>query len=238
MALPFGVLGAITRKSRLPWFVLSALHGLVGPDDPLATYDLALKDVPAARRRDWARRVVIELERRFGSLESVVVEMHAGSIYRNVLTPLLVNCGALVESPTAAIPGVGNQLAWYATAALAPRRLRTAQPGREGRVISPPSLALADVDVINRQRPATSEEVAAALDALDRDPLIVSASAWSSGLAGLDRPGLYSWWVDAQGAEMLSRGLGHAVVPGRIYAGLTGATKWPSGKTVKNTLRN
>ena len=51
-----------------------------------------------------------------------------------------------------------------------------------------------------------------------------------------DQPGLYSWWVDQSGAEELSRGLGLPVACGLIYAGLAGATRWPSGKRSNNTL--
>jgi hypothetical protein len=42
--------------------------------------------------------------------------------------------------------------------------------------------------------------------------------------------------VDRDGASDLSVGLSHTVRPGLIYAGQTGATKWPSGKTGKATL--
>lgn len=54
--------------------------------------------------------------------------------------------------------------------------------------------------------------------------------------AGSQFPGLYSWWVDADGASDLSRGLGSLVPAGLIYAGLAGATRWPSGKRSGNTL--
>ena len=83
----------------------------------------------------------------------------------------------------------------------------------------------------------TEAEVAAALQALDGDPHPVAAAEWPAELENIDLPGLYSWWVDAAGAVDLSRGLGLLVEPTRIYAGLTGATKWPSGATGKNTLR-
>ena len=62
------------------------------------------------------------------------------------------------------------------------------------------------------------------------------ARDWPAGVTCLDRPGLYAWWVDDAGAADLSRGLGLAVAPGRIYAGLAGATRWPSGKATDNTL--
>lgn len=56
------------------------------------------------------------------------------------------------------------------------------------------------------------------------------------GRGEYDRPGLYSWWVDETGADDLSRGLGLEVTPGLIYAGLAGATRWPSGLRSSNTL--
>lgn len=53
----------------------------------------------------------------------------------------------------------------------------------------------------------------------------------------LDEPGLYTWWVDAAGADELAVGLGFPVEPGLLYAGQAGATHWPSGKRSGNTLR-
>lgn len=83
---------------------------------------------------------------------------------------------------------------------------------------------------VARRRRCTSTEVDRALAALDRDAIKLSAREWPGGLGDLDQPGMYSWWVDPAGAHHLSGGLGHAIAPGRIYAGQTGATKWPSGK--------
>lgn len=88
-----------------------------------------------------------------------------------------------------------------------------------------------------RRREATDVELQDALEALDRSPCRVDAAAWPAGLRDLDRCGLYSWWVDADGASDLAAGIGESVVAGRIYAGQTGATKWPSGGTGTNTLR-
>ena len=63
-------------------------------------------------------------------------------------------------------------------------------------------------------------------------------AAWPAGAGGLDGPGMYPWWTDRAGADDLARGLGAELVPGRIYAGQTGATKWPSGTVGKATLRS
>lgn len=75
-----------------------------------------------------------------------------------------------------------------------------------------------------------------ALDALDVSPLLVPAREWPAGVACLDRPGLYAWWVGEAGAADLARGLSLAVEPGRVWAGQAGATKWPSGRPDSHTL--
>lgn len=53
----------------------------------------------------------------------------------------------------------------------------------------------------------------------------------------LDGPGLYSWFVDSEGAEELSRGLAREIKPGLLYVGQAGATRWPSGAPSGSTLR-
>lgn len=87
-----------------------------------------------------------------------------------------------------------------------------------------------------RRRVATSAELRRALLALDGAPIRIAARDWPAQLQGVAQPGLYSWWVDDAGADDLSTGLGHTLPPGRIYAGQTGATKWPSGKRGEASL--
>ena len=79
-------------------------------------------------------------------------------------------------------------------------------------------------------------QIEATLRALRYDPHRVSAADWPGDLTGLGVPGLYSWWTDEPGAHDLSEGLGHAVSAGLIYAGQTGATKWPSGRVPTSTF--
>lgn len=43
------------EASGLPWYVLSALHGLVLPHQVLEPYDMALKDQPRSYRTRWVR---------------------------------------------------------------------------------------------------------------------------------------------------------------------------------------
>lgn len=101
------------ESQAAPWYILSALHGLVDPGQILEPYDLALKDRPASERRAWGAEVAADLERAVGPLKSVVVEVHAGAAYRTAIEPYLRNRGAIIASPTEKISGVGAQIAWY-----------------------------------------------------------------------------------------------------------------------------
>lgn len=63
------------------WFILSALHGLLSPDQIVDPYDLAMKDLPRQERRGWAESVLQDLERALGSLAGHRLEIHAGVDY-------------------------------------------------------------------------------------------------------------------------------------------------------------
>ena len=75
-----------------------------------------------------------------------------------------------------------------------------------------------------------------ALDDLDASPALVPASEWPAGAEGVDRPGLFGFWVSEAGAAELARGLDVPFEAGRIYVGQAGATKWPSGRASDETL--
>ena len=75
-----------------------------------------------------------------------------------------------------------------------------------------------------------------ALDDLDASPVLLPASEWPAGVEGLDRPGLFAFWVDEAGAADLARGLDQPFEAGRIWAGQAGATRWPSGRVNSDTL--
>lgn len=95
------------------WYILSALHGLVAPDDYLEPYNLALKQLDPQQRRDWANRVVASLDKHEGDLTGIRVEIHAGGDYRHrVLLDALVKRGALISVPVTE-QGIGPQINGY-----------------------------------------------------------------------------------------------------------------------------
>jgi hypothetical protein len=196
------------EASGRPWLILSAKHGLLDPDARISPYDVELRTLSATERRDWGERTVRELEQRLGPLSGMTFEVHAGAAYRRAIEPGLERLGANLDAPLARL-SIGRQPAWYRTHAPTPGSPATSN---------------------DRQRQATSAEFSEVVRALGNAAAArVSASAWPGVLQHLDQPGLYSWWVDVPGALALSEGLGHEIAPGLIYAGQTGATKWPSG---------
>jgi hypothetical protein len=205
---------AYADASGYPWLILSAKHGLIDPDRRISPYDLALSNLGATARRQWGGRVIRGLVERLGPLERMIFEVHAGEAYRHAIEPGVLANGGRLEAPLARLP-LGAQLAWYKARVDQARRPERAEP---------------------RRRSCTRTEVKHALRALDVGPTRLAARNWPGELANLSQPGLYSWWVDRSGAADLSAGLGHHVAAGRIYAGQTGATKWPSGAIGKATL--
>lgn len=103
---------AYAEERGKPWFILSAAHGLVAPEDWLAPYDLYLGDTSSSYRQAWGAWVVARLEMVLGGLSGLVVEVHAGSDYVSPIRQGLETRGARVELPLEGL-GSGETLAWY-----------------------------------------------------------------------------------------------------------------------------
>jgi hypothetical protein len=87
--------------SRLPWFVLSAKHGLLDPDDVISPHEIQIDDQPAGYRSAWGEWVVAQLADRL-QLDGVVVEVHGGVDFAQPLRQSLARRGAVLEIP---LPG-------------------------------------------------------------------------------------------------------------------------------------
>src|SRR3984885_2498747 len=198
---------AYAERAGVPWFILSAEHGLVAPDEWLAPYERYLADTTASYRSAWGAWVAARLDLLAGPLSVKAGEIHAGSTYLHALRPHLERLGARVVDPLHGL-SMGRRLAWYGS-----------------------------IDQEIAEEAEEPNHVNQFVEALRDGTSAVSPEAFADrGKATVDRPGLYSWWVDQAGAVDLSRGLGLLVECGLIYAGLAGATRWPSGKRSKNTL--
>ncbi|KPF82186.1 hypothetical protein IP70_22165 [alpha proteobacterium AAP38] len=76
------------------WYILSAKYGLVGPGDVIAPYDLTLNKMPVSERREWAARVLQQLQGVHYPIDAPVVVL-AGLNYRLPLTPWLGQRGVV-----------------------------------------------------------------------------------------------------------------------------------------------
>jgi hypothetical protein len=200
---------AYAERTGLPWFILSALHGLVGPDSAIEPYDMALKEQPASYRRSWGAKVVADLVESGLVTADSVVEVHAGAAYVDSVSPGLSALGVQVVQPLSGLR-FGQQLAWY----LHQREM--------------PSDAQA------YGVPVASAPVA---DYLGESANAQPCGDFPWGRSDLEAPGLYSWWIDDAGAAAMTRGLGQSVAPGLVYAGLAGATS-AGRSSVSSTLRS
>jgi hypothetical protein len=91
--------------SGAPWFVLSAKHGLLDPDDVISPYDVQLGDQSSAYRGAWGEWVVAQLADRV-QLDGAVVEVHGGVDFAQPLRHPLALRGAGLEIP---LPGTWRE---------------------------------------------------------------------------------------------------------------------------------
>ena len=91
------------------WFILSAKHGLLSPDDVIAPYNESLLNQSAAQRQAWAAGVHRAFSARVPAGGRVI--FLAGSAYRSYLAPAFELEGRETAAPMSAL-GIGSQVAW------------------------------------------------------------------------------------------------------------------------------
>lgn len=92
-------------------FIVSALYGLIGPDEEIAPYEFSVKQMSKPERVRWARRVVRDLYQRLESMSRVEVLLFAGGEYVEALSEALSGLGAKYSEPMAGLT-IGRRLKW------------------------------------------------------------------------------------------------------------------------------
>jgi hypothetical protein len=91
------------------WYILSARHGLIAPDEVIGPYNQTLNEMPAAERRAWAKRVLEDLDRVLQPGDQVMIL--AGVKYRENLVNPIQEMGCNVEIPMQGL-AFGEQKSW------------------------------------------------------------------------------------------------------------------------------
>jgi len=91
------------------WFILSALYGLVDPNQRIEPYEQTLNRMSALDRRRWAKTVLADLDVRAPGTKKIV--FLAGAKYRDDLIPTLRAKGIQIECPMEGLK-IGQQLQW------------------------------------------------------------------------------------------------------------------------------
>lgn len=230
------------------WFVLSAEHGLMAPNEWMSPDSRTLADMDPDYRVVWASWVVARLQSLVGSLDGAHVRLDAPDAIVGPLFAGLQDMGALVSSG-----GVG--------ASVGPRTAATVQPSAEPasqvsagvrEVESSPDEELTEPDADPEPRPELAAEPTAPqapeatpVTVTDRPeelaPVVQIGQGTSIGrhladpqnavpasdVSSLpDAPGLYGWFADASGARELNRSLKLPVPAGLVFVGQVGGSSW------------
>jgi hypothetical protein len=128
----------VVERSCDRWFILSALHGLVAPEELVAPYDQTLSAASRREQRRWSAHVVAALRDELGQLRGITFEVHAGSAYTDHgLVDGIEALGAEVEQPVRGL-GLGEQLAWYRQPSRVTERAPDAAAAQKTRPARPP----------------------------------------------------------------------------------------------------
>lgn len=98
-------------KQGHDWFVLSAKHGLIKPDDRIAPYDHSVRGMTPEQRKVWSHVVAQQLRAwaKFWDVERLDITLLAGSAYASWAP--LVEDWCTVRQPLEGLQ-IGQRLQW------------------------------------------------------------------------------------------------------------------------------
>ena len=97
------------ESKRATWRILSAKYGVLEPASLVEPYEQTLSKMSTIERREWARRVLMDLRPLVAPGDMVV--FLAGDRYRESLVPALREMAVHVEVPMEGLQ-IGRQLQW------------------------------------------------------------------------------------------------------------------------------
>ena len=100
---------AYVQAQGVPWFILSAEHGLLDPDRVVTPYEKTLNRISVNERKAWAARVMQQMDAVLPPAGRVV--LLAGARYREFLMDYLKRRASTVELPMEGLK-IGEQLRW------------------------------------------------------------------------------------------------------------------------------
>lgn len=104
---------ALAEHDKASWYILSAQHGLLKPATVIEPYNETLNSMGIAHRREWASRVIQQMENELPCADEIV--LLAGSKYREFILPWLQQRFTKVSIPMQGM-GIGQQLRWLSHA--------------------------------------------------------------------------------------------------------------------------
>lgn len=101
---------AWAERHNHPWFIVSALHGLVTPHQELAPYNFTIKEWRKRERESWAHQTVASQLTRYASPGSHAL-LIVPQLYRVYLQEELNRAAITYENPVAGL-AIGQQMHW------------------------------------------------------------------------------------------------------------------------------
>ncbi|MET0767618.1 MAG: DUF6884 domain-containing protein [Aeromicrobium sp.] len=248
--VPFQLSRLDAELSGSEWFILSAEHGLVAPNEWISPDSRTLADMEPDYRVVWASWVVARLESLVGSLDGLHIRVDAPNEFVGPLFADLQDAGAIVTS--------GNLSVTFPTGHVIVRGddsdddtaddsgpvSTTAEPVAEAPGQPEPLVEASssdDGDTAVNDRPLEEAPVEDApvddvsvVHAVSRSPVSIHLTDPRHIVRATDvralpnSPGMYAWFVDAEGARVLNRCLKLPVREGLVFVGQVGGSSWHS----------
>jgi hypothetical protein len=104
---------AWAERHNYEWFVVSALHGLLTPDEQVTPYNFTIKELRKREREGWAHRTVAAQLTRYASPGSHAY-LILPQLYRTHIEHELNLAAITYENPLTSL-GIGQQMQWLMT---------------------------------------------------------------------------------------------------------------------------